>query len=142
MKNVTEDEPEIVTLKFSRVVFGVSLSPFLLNATLQHHVNKYDPLWWGSYSSLPMLMTYVVGGADTEEQAHQFYKGSKQLLAAGSFNLRKFVSNLPSPQVKVEREEPPSGSTPLPTDGAEPLDETYAEASLATRPFNMESTSS
>ena len=70
----------------------------------------------------------MVGGADTAEQAHKFYKESKQMLAAGSFNLRKFVSNLPSLQAKVEQEEPPS--TPLHTGSTEPLDETYAGASL------------
>lgn len=72
----------------------------------------------------------VVGGADTEEQAYQFYKRSKQMLAAGSFNLRKFVSNLPSLQAKVEQEEPPNRPTPLLPDSAEPFDETYAGASL------------
>ena len=53
-----------------------------------------------------------------------------QMLVAGSFNLLKFVSNLPSLQAKVKQEEPPSGSTTLYTGGAEPLDETCAGASL------------
>ena len=30
-----------LSLKFTRIVFGISSSPFLLNATLQHHVTKY-----------------------------------------------------------------------------------------------------
>lgn len=63
----------------------------------------------------------VVGGADTEEQAYQFYRSSKQLLAEGSFNLRKFVSNLPSLQAKFEQEEPSSRPTPLPPDSTEHL---------------------
>ena len=39
---MTSDQPEIVTFRFSRVVFGVSSSPFLSNATIQHHnIKKY-----------------------------------------------------------------------------------------------------
>ena len=34
-------EPEIVVLRFSRVVFGISASPFLLNATIKHHIEGH-----------------------------------------------------------------------------------------------------
>ena len=34
--------PNIVVKRFNRVVFGVTSSPFLLNATIRHHVTKYE----------------------------------------------------------------------------------------------------
>ena len=36
--------PEIVIKCFCCLVFGLSLIPFLLNATLRHHVKKYEDL--------------------------------------------------------------------------------------------------
>ncbi len=39
---VTKDEPELIALRFTRVVFGVSSSPFLLNAMISHHLRKYS----------------------------------------------------------------------------------------------------
>ena len=37
VKDLKSDVPEVTVLRFTRVVFGVSSSPFLLNATIKHH---------------------------------------------------------------------------------------------------------
>ena len=43
LDDVNKESPEIVEinklLRFTRVVFGVNASPFILSATVRHHVN-------------------------------------------------------------------------------------------------------
>ena len=43
VRDVEEESPELVTYRFTCVAFGVSSSPFLLNATIQHHMKKFIP---------------------------------------------------------------------------------------------------
>ena len=44
VKDVESSESEIIIMHFTRVVFRVSASPFLLNATLDHHMTNLNPL--------------------------------------------------------------------------------------------------
>ena len=41
VNNVDGDEVKIQPLRFTRVVFGVCSSPFLLNSTIRHHLEQY-----------------------------------------------------------------------------------------------------
>ena len=36
------DNPEIVKLRFARLAFGLSCSPFILNSTIRHHLENYQ----------------------------------------------------------------------------------------------------
>ena len=87
-------------LVIARVVFGVSSSPFLLNATLQCHIERYrssDP----SFVDMFIRSIYVddlTSGADTEEEALLLAMKARERLGEAGFNLRKFVTNLPALQ--------------------------------------------
>ena len=39
--DVKKDYPQVIVPQFARVVFGVSSNPFLLNATVKHHAERY-----------------------------------------------------------------------------------------------------
>lgn len=40
--NPFSEEPKIIVFRLARVAFGLSSSPFLLNATLEHHIMTYE----------------------------------------------------------------------------------------------------
>ena len=79
--NVNENPPKIRPLRFTRVIFGVSSSPFLLNATIRHHLESYR----NSHPNLVQLLldSFYVDDLTTEansEEAHSVYVESKQIL--------------------------------------------------------------
>ena len=93
--DVTKPQLEILTLKFTRVMFGLLPSPFLLNATIRHHLNKYASTHPDLVKRISesMYVDDVVSGADTMEEAVTMFRESRALLSEGSFNLRKFNTN-------------------------------------------------
>lgn len=133
VKDVHAEEPEISTLRFTRVVFGVSASPFLLNATIHHHIMQHIENQPDLVNQLrqSIYVDDVLTGADDEEAAFEFYEGSKQLLQTGSFNLRKFVTNSPHLQARINYKEAESNSViEQHSATTELFDETYAKTTL------------
>ena len=117
--NVKKEYPEVIVLRFARVVFGVSSSPFLLNATVKHHVEGYkeeDPEFVETFLR-SIYVDDLNSGRDADEETNELYIKSKVRLAEGGFNLRKFVTN--SPELRKQIEDNESGlckvSRTLPT---------------------------
>ena len=79
----------------------------MLNATLQHHFNKYVTLHPKMVNKLTasLYVDNVVTGAKDEEEAYQLYLESKSVFREGGFNLRKFVTNSDSLQLKIDEKE-------------------------------------
>ena len=85
-----------------------------------------------SYPDLVRVLTQsvyvedVVFGADTKEEAYSLYTNSKEVLGNGSFNLRNFITNLPTLQKAIKELSQLNGE-PLVTIESE---ETYVESTL------------
>ena len=87
--------PRLVIMRFARVVFGVSASPFLLNATIRRHVEKYrdeDPLFVDKFNR-SIYVDDLIFGAKTEDEALELFTKARLCLDKAGFTLRKFVSN-------------------------------------------------
>ena len=133
VEDVNKEPPEIRVLRFARVVFGVSCSPFLLNATLQHHLSQYRNSHLELVEKLTksMYVDDVISGAQSEEEAYQLYSTSKKILKDGGFNLRKFATNSSSLQQRINSAEETHGVVEAKTKASD-SDETYSNATLGT----------
>lgn len=90
-----DEESKIITLRFARVAFGVSSSPFLLNATINNHMERYrdrDPLFVDKFLSSIYVDDVSLGSTDVDA-TYELYLKSKTRLAEAGFKLRKFVTN-------------------------------------------------
>ena len=95
VKDVSIQPPEIVVMRFARVAFGVTSSPFLLNATVKHHIEQYKLSQPLTVTKLlrSMYVDDVVSGASSRAEAESEYESFRVMLASGGFNLRKFICN-------------------------------------------------
>lgn len=98
------DTPDIRAFRFTRAVFGVSSSPFLLNATIKHHIESFlqvDPCFVRKFLSSIYVDDLVSGAADIDS-AYKFYHKSRERLKIAGFKLRKFVSNSQELNIRIK----------------------------------------
>lgn len=124
--DMQKDTPDVLTFRFARVVFGVSASPFLLNATLQTHLEGYAPSDMVQKLLRSFYVDNLVTGADDEQEAYALFRESRDILKQGGFNLRKFRSNSSMLQLRIDGQP----SSDQPTAPEFEADETYACATL------------
>ncbi|GFY00964.1 integrase catalytic domain-containing protein [Trichonephila clavipes] len=91
-----ENRDHIKIYRHRRVVFEVTSSPFLLGATLNHHLDNAR----GNFDNVAKILRksfYVdncVTSFETEEQLQNCIVGSKILLSSANFNLRGWEKNV------------------------------------------------
>ena len=136
------ENPEILTLRFSRVVFGVSSSPFLLNATINHHLETYremDPVFVDKFLS-SIYVDDLVSGSMNLESTYELYTKAKLRLAFAGFKLRKFVTNSEELRQLIQDDAlTVNTGTEKPAPAEE--DQSYAKSSLGVRVESEQNTS-
>ena len=96
-KDINETPRKITSLRFTRVVFGLTSSPFLLKGTIKIHVSKCLPV--SHYTDVVkklILNLYVddsTNSFDTVETVMEFYEELRSCLKEANFDLRKWAAN-------------------------------------------------
>ena len=98
-------------LRFTRLVFGLKLSPAVLGAVIAHHVEKYHKTYPKAAGLLEESLydDDLVAGADSVDKVFNLYLNCKTLMKEGGFNLRKWNSNSTVLKGKIEDHEGAAG---------------------------------
>ena len=86
---------EVLHLRFCRLVFGLRPSPSMLGATLTHHLDSYKERYPEVVELIKnsLYVDDLLAGAGNVQEGFDMYQQSKELMAKGGFNLRKWNSN-------------------------------------------------
>ena len=92
LSNPKDPESKFQVFRFKTVLFGSASSPFMLNATLHHHLNHYDtPVAEDMKENI--YVDNIISGCDQELEALAYYKEARSLMNEAHFNLRSWSSN-------------------------------------------------
>ena len=87
--------PKIVKLRFARLPFGLTCSPYILNSTIRYHLNSYnqtDPEFVRNVVNALYVDDYASSFA-SDDEAYECYLKLKQSFMVAGFNMRKWASN-------------------------------------------------
>ena len=105
--DILPDNPQLLIMRFTRVVFGVNSSPFLLNGTIHHHLNSYidkDPEF-AEEVIRSLCVDALAFSKPDGASAYEFYSKLKTRFKVAGFNMRKWITNDPKLSEKIKSEE-------------------------------------
>ena len=83
---------KLVTYRFAVVLFGATSSPFLLQATIDHHLQKSD-CPYKDYLSKSFYVDNLVNTTNNEEELLSIYQHANRELLLANMPLREWTSN-------------------------------------------------
>ena len=111
LMNPSDPESELAVYRFRTVLFGAVSSPFILYATLYHHLQQHNtPLSKDIQTNL--YVDNIISGSATEAEAVQYYHNARAMLSKAGFNLRAWMSNSQQVCTIAERDKTIDSSIP------------------------------
>ena len=101
------ENARIVKLRFTRLAFGLTCSPYILNSTIRHHLEgcqHSDPEFTKNVINSLYVDDYA-SSFNSESEAFEMYRKLKETFKNGGFNMRKWGSNCTKLLDKIESAE-------------------------------------
>lgn len=106
---------EVETLRFTRALFGLSTSPFLLGGVIDQHLKNFQNAYPREVEEIKrsLYVDDLISGDKTVADAQHLKQASQSIFRAGKFELHKWHSNVPAleqptPQEETIEEQPTS----------------------------------
>jgi hypothetical protein len=115
----SEEDSQLETLRFTRVLFGLAPSPFLLAGVIEQHLNSWEERYPNIVAELrkSLYVDDLLTGGQTITQAEDRKERTVEIFEDASFKLHKWNSNVSELEVNGE---PSAGND----------EETYAKQQL------------
>ena len=91
-KDPLDPQSSLVTYRFRSVLFGATSSPFLLQATLTHHLDKSESPYAEKIKD-SLYVDNVQGTIRSEEELLDFYSSVNQTMAEANMPLQSWTTN-------------------------------------------------
>nr|XP_047142821.1 uncharacterized protein LOC124817075 [Hydra vulgaris] len=93
--NVNNSNPKVISYRYTRVLFGINSSQFLLLVSIMKHLYQYkhcDPEFVNNFL-INLYLDDSIAGGDTSNEGLEFCLKAKSRLKTAGLNLRKWRSN-------------------------------------------------
>ncbi|XP_028408199.1 uncharacterized protein LOC114530777 [Dendronephthya gigantea] len=127
---------EVVTFRFTRALFGLSPSPFLLGGVIQQHLTNYQQHHPEVVTEIKksMYVDDLVSGGDSVEKVKRLKENAIDIFRDATFKLYKWHSNIAELESEETKPTNPEGSSKSLESSQLQGDETFAKQQFSTKP--------
>ena len=88
---------EVEVLRFTRALFGLGKSPFILGATIECYLEQYKEKYLELVEEIHrnLHVNDIIGGGESVSEVKEFKRGAIQVFGEAKFELHKLHSTVP-----------------------------------------------
>ena len=117
---------KIEILRFTRALFGLSTSPFLLGGVIEQHLSNMESMYPAEVEEIrrSLYVDDLISGGETVDKTAHLKKSCKTIFGEAKFDLHKWHSNMTT----LEAEEPDTKTTEV-----EKTEQSFAKENLGVK---------